>query len=57
MSFDLERDKCLKITLMFFLASRAKGKKIKNKKSEKFNRLPDLYTYEHLKKKLTLEKI
>ena len=49
-SFDLERDKCLKILLMFFSASRAKGKKIKNKKSEKLNRLPDLHTYEHLKK-------
>ena len=56
MSFDLERDKCLKILLIFFLASRAKGKK-KNKKSEKLNRLPDLYTYEYFKKKLTLEKI
>ena len=30
-SFDLERDKCLKILLMFFPASRAKGKK--NKKN------------------------
>ena len=28
-SFDLEKDKCLKILLMFFSASRAKGKKIK----------------------------
>ena len=26
-SFDLERDKCLKILLMFFSASIAKGKK------------------------------
>ena len=50
MSFDLERDKCLKILLMFFSASRAKGKKNKKYKEWEIKQTTWLYTYEHLKK-------
>ena len=43
-SFDLEKDKCLKILLMFFQPQELRKK---NERSEKLNRLPELYTYEH----------
>ena len=51
-SFDLERDKCLKILLMFFSASIAKGKK--NSKIKSVRNLTDYPTFTrmNIKKKI-----
>ena len=56
-SFDLERDKCLKILLMFFSASRAKGKKNKKIKEWEIKQTTGPLHVWTWKKKLTLEKI